>query len=142
MTKTMTSKTRRTRVAAYGVLTQNDEVLLCRISDQLPRHHGKWTLPGGGIEFGEQPNEAVVREFEEETGLTIRVEALKHVDSVVVETEEETIHSVRIIYAVSLVGGELRFETDGTTDMCQWWPSTTLPEMVDIAVTGVGIAFG
>lgn len=32
-----------------------------------------WTLPGGGVESGETPHEAVVREVKEETGLDARV---------------------------------------------------------------------
>ena len=134
-------KPEKTRVAAYGLLIENDTILLCRISDQLPHHHGKWTLPGGGIEFGETPETAVIREFEEETGLRVQIEQLENVDSVVVETSDTIFHSIRIIYSVSLIGGSLRNEQNGTTDLCQWWHATSLPDMVDLAITGTSIAF-
>ena len=134
-------KPKKTRVAAYGLLIENDAILLCRISDQLPHHHGKWTLPGGGIEFGETPETAVIREFEEETGLRVQIEQLEIVDSVVVETSDTIFHSIRIIYSVSLIGGSLRNEQNGTTDLCQWWHATSLPDMVDLAITGTSIAF-
>ena len=42
---------------------------------------GHWTLPGGGIDFGEDPEDAVVREFIEETGLTVKVRKLAGIDS-------------------------------------------------------------
>jgi len=42
------------------------------------RHDGRsyWTLPGGGVEWGESPSEAVVREVHEETGLKTQVSCL------------------------------------------------------------------
>ena len=138
----MTEKPKRTRVAAYALMTQGDEILLCRISDQLPHHHGKWTLPGGGIEFGEHPEAAVVREVAEETGLVVRVDRLQHVDAVEVETADTHFHSVRILYSVEVIGGTLRNELNGTTDLCQWWNRSELPEMVDLAALGVSVAFG
>ena len=135
----MSTKPNKTRVAAYGLITKDEQILLCRISAQLPHLHGQWTLPGGGIEFGETPQAAVVREVEEETGLIVAVGQLEHVDSVVVETDDTVFHSVRILYRVSYVSGELRNELNGTTDLCQWWSSSELPDMVDLARMGADI---
>jgi ADP-ribose pyrophosphatase YjhB (NUDIX family) len=67
------AKERVTRVAAYGLLQRNSELLLCRLSQQVGINQGHWTLPGGGLDFGEDPEHAVVREFAEETGLAINV---------------------------------------------------------------------
>ena len=64
------SPPRRQRVAAYALLTRNDEVLLTRMSERT-RIPGRWTLPGGGIDHGEDPREALVREVYEETGLHV-----------------------------------------------------------------------
>jgi 8-oxo-dGTP diphosphatase len=50
-----------------GILVKcNDKVLLCKRSDDntLP---GVWSIPGGGIEDGESPEQAARREFYEET---------------------------------------------------------------------------
>ena len=53
---------------AVGCLIQGDKVL---IGQRLARqsHAGQWEFPGGKLEVGETPIEALVREFEEETGL-------------------------------------------------------------------------
>ncbi len=56
-----------TRLAAYGVVTDGDRVLLARL--RVPEA-GTWTLPGGGVEFDETVEQAVVREIHEETGTT------------------------------------------------------------------------
>ena len=84
----------------------------------------------------------MVREFEEETGLLVEVDKLVAVDSAVVETADTVFHSIRILYTVNSIGGELRNELNGTTDLCQWWSASELPEMVDLAEKGANLAFG
>ena len=66
-----------TRVAAYVLLTDQDRILLCRLS----RPTKDWTLPGGGLNFGERPEDAAVRESLEETGYNVRITGLSSVDS-------------------------------------------------------------
>jgi 8-oxo-dGTP pyrophosphatase MutT (NUDIX family) len=61
----------RQRVASYAVLTRDGQVLLTRMSART-RIEGRWTLPGGGIEHGEDPRDALRREVYEETGLWVR----------------------------------------------------------------------
>ncbi|MFP5224867.1 MAG: NUDIX hydrolase [Actinomycetota bacterium] len=109
-----------TRIAAYGLMIDADQILLCRISDQLPQDSGSWTLPGGGLEFGEDPASAMVREVHEETGLVVEVAGLAGVDSLVIEREGTGFHSIRILYLARILGGKLTCEVDGTTDLCEW----------------------
>ncbi len=55
------------RVVA-GILVRGDEILIC----QRTRHQSKplkWEFPGGKIEFGEQPRDALRRELDEELGI-------------------------------------------------------------------------
>lgn len=128
---------RKTRVAAYAIIVQDDEMLFCRLSSRVPQAEGKWTLPGGGIEFGEDPQDTVVREVQEETGLTVRIDGLAGVDSMVVGPRHARQHNLRILYFASVTSGTLRNETDGTTDMCKWWNRTDPPELVSVARSGL-----
>ncbi len=58
---------RRQRVAAYALLRRDDEVLLARIAPRIAPD--VWALPGGGVDHGEHPLDALRREIYEETGL-------------------------------------------------------------------------
>ena len=60
----------RQRIAAYALLTREEQVLLTQMSSRT-RIEGRWTLPGGGIDHGEEPREALRREVYEETGLHV-----------------------------------------------------------------------
>lgn len=135
----MSSESLITRVGAYGLILDSDQILLCRMSSQLPHLAGKWTLPGGGIEFREDPVDAMIREVREETGLRVDAAGLAAVNSNAVDTDHGRYHGIRIIYHTRLLGGELTNEVDGTTDLCRWWPINETPniDLVDLAAAGI-----
>jgi 8-oxo-dGTP diphosphatase len=115
---------RRQRVAAYAVIVRDGRVLLSRLAPYLTPTE-RWTLPGGGVEFGEHPRDAVIREVYEETGLRAQVGEQAWIDSAVVvsRVEEEERHAVRIVYDgwVGPDAPEPRVvETDGSTVDARW----------------------
>lgn len=111
----------RIRVAAYALCRDDeDRLLLCHISPTVGAGD-LWTLPGGGLEFGEPPAVAVLRELAEETGYRGEVERLVDVnDRLFDDGDGERMHAIRIVYAVRIVDGALRDEADGSTDTCRW----------------------
>jgi ADP-ribose pyrophosphatase YjhB (NUDIX family) len=113
---------RRRRVAAYGLCRDGEgRVLLVRASARS-NTPGVWSLPGGGIEHGEHPADGVVREVAEETGLTVKVTRLRDVLADITEMpwRNVALHHDRIVYDVTVVGGSLRDEPDGTSDVAAW----------------------
>jgi len=75
---------------------------------------GKWSIPGGLVELGENVEQTVIREVKEETGL--EVEKPEHIDVVgnVIKDENGEIkyHFVIIDYFVKLKGGTMKASSD------------------------------
>jgi len=138
------AKSQYTRVSAYGLVTDsNSRILLGRLSKAIPRWTGYWTLPGGGLNFGEDAKDAVVREVEEETGMIVAPKQVATVNCIYDCSQEKDFHGIRILYHTELLGGELRPELAGTTDHCQWWTQQELEhlKLVDITQLAVKIVF-
>lgn len=121
-----------TSVRSYGVLLRGDHVMLVRSSN--PQHNPPlWWLPGGGIDFGEAPEDTLVREFHEETGLLVHSPQLLDVTSDMRRRDNgDKIHTVRILFTVELAGGELTHEVHGTTDHAAWQELSSL-ETLNVA---------
>jgi 8-oxo-dGTP diphosphatase len=114
------------RAAAYVVCRDEaGRLLLTRFVSPGHPDSGKWTVPGGGIEWGESAEAAAHRELGEETGLAATLGPVIGVFSRWFTDEESAGgvagHLVGIVFAAVDVHGELRatFEA-GTTDEARW----------------------
>jgi len=120
---------KRQRVAAYALLLRDDQVLLTRMSERT-RIPGRWTLPGGGIDHGEDPRAALVREVHEETGLHVVPGVLadvhsSHFTGPRADGRVEDYHGIHLIFRAEIAPESLGIEprvteVDGSTDLAAW----------------------
>jgi 8-oxo-dGTP diphosphatase len=118
---------KRQRLAAYALVLRDDALLLARNSARGPRP-GTWTLPGGGVDHGEPPADAVAREVREESGLEARIGALlgvhdEHFTGTAPHGREEDFHGVHLVFEAEVGVGEPEVQdAAGTTDSVAWVP--------------------
>lgn len=125
------------RFAAYAVATDPaDRILLTRIADGYPGG-GRWHLPGGGTDFGEQPIAALLREVTEETGqygeITGLLGVASHRDQHNLGPEGYPIdwHGVRAFYRVEVAEPTAIVVHDhgGSTAEAAWFTAAQLAEL-------------
>jgi ADP-ribose pyrophosphatase YjhB (NUDIX family) len=114
------------RLAAYAVIRRADDLLLTRLSGTAA-FPGAWTLPGGGVEHGEQPARSLAREVEEECGVACEVGELlgvhdAHFSGTAPSGRFEDFHGVHLVFAARVAADAEPYvaEVDGTTDAVAW----------------------
>jgi 8-oxo-dGTP diphosphatase len=137
----VTSPTPTLRVGAYAVCVRDGAVLLARwIGSDPPR----WTLPGGGLDHGEDPRDGAVREVEEETGYRVELRQLLTVESFrwLLDRPGGPVdhQAICVIYTAEVVGGELRDEIGGSTDTAAWIPLDAVADLERGGLVDVGLA--
>lgn len=95
------------RPSAYGIVVHAHKILLVK-------ENGKYHLPGGGVDLGEDPQEAVVREVREESGILVTSPRLIDANSTLYTWENlgkpqtfTHVHSLLLYYACDYADGTL-----------------------------------
>ncbi len=96
------------KVAAVVFIVQDGRVLMVRRS--VDPQMGKWALPAGYIDYGEDPREAAVREVREETGLKVRITRL--IDVLGPDAAGEGSATIVILFEGQVIGGTLTAQDD------------------------------
>ncbi|RLP85130.1 NUDIX domain-containing protein, partial [Micromonospora sp. BL4] len=134
---------RRLRFGAYGLVTDPaGRILLTQIADGYPGA-GRWHLPGGGTDHGEQPTTGLLRELIEEGGQLGRVVELLGVDNLHnpaafgPEGRPLDWHGVRVIYRVLVdvpTDAVVTESAGGSTARAGWF---TPAQAADLPLTGI-----
>lgn len=130
------------RLAAYAVCIEDRRVLLAH--HVPPEGASNWTLPGGRVEQGEDPFDAVIREVAEETGCAAVVDRLLGVDSRVIPAAAARAgvehQNVGIFYQVRITGGRLRPEPNGDIADSVWTPVSDVTGLRRSSLVDIGLA--
>lgn len=97
----------RIRLRLCGILIYDDHILLAQIHSPVSKSL-VWMPPGGELEFGESVEECLIREFDEETGLKIKLKTLQFVNELI----EPPFHALELYYNVEKVSGEAALGID------------------------------
>lgn len=89
-------------MGTYGLILKDNEIVL--INKVGGPYNGKLDLPGGTIEFGENPEETLIRELKEEVGIDVIKYDLFDANSIILEWNHkgvlEQIHHIGCFYKI------------------------------------------
>jgi 8-oxo-dGTP diphosphatase len=106
-------------MSVHGLLVQDGQVLLSRIA---PGHlsEASWTLPGGGIGWGETFKESLLREFVRVTSVDINQGALAYESNSRGQLSKSGRNHHIVFWVTAQLGQSPVAETNGSTDKVEW----------------------
>lgn len=113
-----------------AILINDDQILLVRRAN--PPLQGQWSIPGGLVETGETISQAIIREVQEETGLTVEPVKLVEVFERILRDQRSRVqyHYVLMDYLCRVIEGEARPGSDVTELL---WASVDSLEELSVA---------
>ena len=86
--------------AVKGIVRHDNRILIVQRAAN-DSGGGTWECPGGKIDFGEQPEDSLIREIREETGLTVTVDKIAYASSILTHPDRQVILLVYFCTAVT-----------------------------------------
>jgi ADP-ribose pyrophosphatase YjhB (NUDIX family) len=111
------------KVGVGTLVIEDGKILLVR--RRMMPEAGKWSIPAGFVDRGEDPGLVAVRETQEETGLQVAIDAL--IDVYFNEETADGGATIFILYGARLLGGELQAGDDA--DAAAFFGADELPEL-------------
>lgn len=112
------------QIGANTIVERDGRVLLVKLN-YGPRE-GRWALPGGLVEMGETPEEAAVRETEEETGLATAI------DGLLTTYMRPGAPIIIVVYRAHILSGDLRIAPEEVAEAA-FFPRDELPPLEELA---------
>nr|WP_295159978.1 NUDIX domain-containing protein [uncultured Methanobrevibacter sp.] len=118
-------------LAVRGICELNDKVLLLKVRSKSAHDAGKWEIPGGKVKKCEFFDNALKREYMEETGLEIDVVSLYNVvrnDYIACKTGED-VKSIQLIMKVTCENDEVTISEEH--DEYGWFSWDEVNQMIE-----------
>ncbi len=118
-------------LATKGICQYNGKILLLKIRSKSSHDAGLWEFPGGKVKKGEFFDDALKREFVEETGLDVNVDSLYNViqrDYTACKTNQK-IKSIQLIMNVSCSSDDVVISEEH--DDYGWFTKEEVQKMID-----------
>jgi mutator protein MutT len=129
------------RIAVRAIIKKDEKTLLLRRANGRPTILGKYELPGGKLEYGEQPEDALARYLQSEANITIQTAQLFDVLTYVDHDDRDTQY-VFILYLVSLAAGGASVKLSQNYDHYIWKKTSDIQqtELTESAKLLLGIS--
>ena len=114
-----------------GICEVNDKTLLLKVRSKSNHDAGKWEIPGGKVKKCEYFDDALRREYLEETGLEITIESLYNViqNNYTACKTNEKVKSIQLIMKVTSAGDEVTISQEH--DEYNWFTKKELNELIE-----------
>ncbi|MCL1902208.1 MAG: NUDIX domain-containing protein [Alphaproteobacteria bacterium] len=97
-------------VAVKAIIQKDGKVLALKRSTRVGVVPGTWDIPGGRIDFGETPIDAIAREIMEETGLSVKIGTPWSTWTFMIDNSDVQVVGVTML--AEYIGGEIKLSDE------------------------------